>query len=243
MRFPVQVIGSAVNHFYEGKSLSEIQQGLHLDFQARPDPSNIYRWIVRYTGVAVKAFEDVHVRVGPLWVADETVLKLKEDGGVNVWFWDCIDDQTRFLLASHLSLSRYTRDAETLMQRAYERAGKAPKTILTDKLRSYLDGIERVFGADTRHVQSGPFVKDRTGDSTRAIERFHGTLKDRTKVMRSLANRESAKLVLDGWLVHYNFFRPHLGLSKKTPAEAAGVKELPFRNWVEVVREEGGVGD
>ena len=56
--------------------------------------------------------------------------------------------------------------------------------------------------------------------------------------MRGMANRETAKLVMEGWLVHYNYLRPHLGLGKKTPAEAAKIK-VTFRNWADVVRMEG----
>ncbi|MBI2856472.1 MAG: IS1/IS6 family transposase [Chloroflexi bacterium] len=235
MRFPTEVIASAINQFYESSSLHKIRRTLHLDFGKELEHTSILRWVVRYTRVAVKELGDIPVKVGSVWVADETVLKLKEEGGRNVWFWDIIDEKTRFLLASHLSVSRYTRDAQILMERAERRANRIPKTVITDKLRSYLDAIERTWGADTEHVQSGPFIKDRNGDSTRAIERFHGTLKDRTKVMRALANRESARLVMEGWLVHYNFFRPHSGLGGKTPAEAAGVKSAPFKTWADVV--------
>ena len=73
---------------------------------------------------------------------------------------------------------------------------------------------------------------------TQLIERFHGTLKARTKVMRGLKTRQSAKLITDGWLIHYNFFRPHEGIGGKAPAEKAGVK-LPFRNWLDVVTQGG----
>jgi transposase-like protein len=230
MRFPANVIGFTLNEFYESASLSKIQRGIQMTYQMRPDPSNIYRWIVRYSKEAVKAFDDVPINVGDVWVADETVLKLKEGG--NTWFFDCVDRDTRFLLASHLTPSRYTRDAQTLMERAERRAGKSPKAVITDKLKSYLGAVEDVFGADARHIQSGPF---KIQMSTRDIERFHGTLKDRTKVLRSLANRESARIVLDGWLIHYNFFRPHGGLDGRTPAEAAKASGVPFSNWLEVV--------
>lgn len=239
MRFPVEVIASAINQFYESSSLHKIRRTLKLDFDMQPDHSNILRWIVKYTKIAAREMNGLTVRVGNSWVADETVLKLKSEGGQNIWFWDIIDEKTRFLLASHLSISRFTKDAQTLMERAERRAGKAPKVVITDRLRSYLDAIERTWGADIEHVQSGPFIKDRRGDSTRAIERFHGTIKDRTKVMRALANRESAKLMMEGWLVHYNFFRPHSGLRGKTPAEAAGARPV-FRNWADVVRTGGG---
>ena len=83
----------------------------------------------------------------------------------------------------------------------------------------------------TKHVQSSPFVET---DSTNLIERFHGTLKDRTKVMRGLKKIETAKLFTDGWLVYYNYFRPHESLKDRTPAEVARIKFL-FKNWADVV--------
>jgi hypothetical protein len=116
------------------------------------------------------------------------------------------------------------------MKQAYERTGKTPRVIYTDKLRAYLEGIEKVFGADTRHTQGGPFDVE---NNTNLIERFHGTLKERTKVMRGLHTIESARRFLDGWLVHYNFFRPHTSLRDMTPAQVAGIK-FPFRNWKDV---------
>jgi hypothetical protein len=118
------------------------------------------------------------------------------------------------------------------MEKAQARAGKTPKIVLTDKLAAYVDGIEQAFGADSKHIQSKPFALK---NSTNLIERLHGTLTDRTKVMRGLKEIETAKLFTDGWLVHYNFFRTHETL-RKTPAEAAGVK-FDFRNWQDVVNQ------
>jgi len=153
--------------------------------------------------------------------------------GKNVWFWDLIDTKTRFLVASHMSYTHTSNDAEELMKQAYERTGKIPRVIYTDKLRAYLEGIERVFGSDTRHAQGGPFVLEHKANY---IERFHGTLKERTKVMRGLHTIKSARKFLDDWLVHYNYFRPHTSLRDMTPAQAAGIK-FPFRNWKDVVEQ------
>ncbi len=41
--------------------------------------------------------------------------------------------------------------------------------------------------------------------------------------MRSLKNKETAKIILSGWFVFYNFIRPHESLKGKTPAEAVGL--------------------
>lgn len=53
--------------------------------------------------------------------------------------------------------------------------------------------------------------------------------------MRGMKSIKTAKLLMDGWLVHYNFFREHESLGDRTPAEKAGIK-FPYRNWLDVVK-------
>jgi hypothetical protein len=117
------------------------------------------------------------------------------------------------------------------MKQASVRAGKIPKRIITDKLAAYIDGIELVFGADTKHIQSKPFTSD---NSTNLIERFHGTLKDRTKIIRGFKNMDTARLLTEAWLVHYNFFKEHTSLNDMPPARSTG-KPVPIRSWKDVV--------
>jgi transposase-like protein len=233
MRTPIAEVAASLTMFYEGASLNGIRRNLEQIYNDYPSDSTVYGWIVRFTKLAISEVKDYKAKVGDTWIADETVLKI---GGENIWFWDCIDDKTRFLLSSHMSLSRGIRDARILVERAADRAGKTPKVIITDKLAAYLDGIELAFGAETKHL---PVKKLATSGGTQLIERFHGTLKSRTKVMRGLKKRETARLIMDGWLIHYNFFRPHEALGDKAPAEKAGIK-LPFRNWLDVVKSELG---
>lgn len=228
MKTPIDQVGTAIGMYYEGQSLNSVCRLLTQIYHSYPSDSTVYRWIAKFTKRAVNEARDYKIDVGDVWVADETVLEID---GKNVWFWDIIDAKTRFLLASRLSRSRTTKEAALLMNEARRRAGKSPKTILTDKLAAYLDGVELVFGADTKHIQSKPFTIE---NNTNLIERFHGTLKDRTKIMRGLKNIKSARLITEGWLLHYNFLRPHEALKGKTPAEVAGVK-YPYRDWQEVV--------
>jgi hypothetical protein len=116
-----------------------------------------------------------------------------------------------------------------LYDRAVKTAGKEPAKVITDKLASYLDVR---YGEDTEHIQGKPFTLE---NNTQVIERFHETLKQRTKTMRGLKNIESAHDFIDGFLAFYNYIRPHTSLDDKTPAEAAGIK-YPYKNWIDVVR-------
>jgi len=229
MKTPKDVITSALNMYYEGMSLHAIRRQLDLMHGYRPSVSTLYGWLTRYSDKAIRQAERLTPQVGDVWIADETVLKLDFEG--NVWFWDLIDAKTRFLLASHLSAKRTTADALKLMKMAEERAGKVPELILTDKLHAYTDGIELAWGADAKHVPSKGFKKPM---NTNIIERMHSTIKSRTKVMRGLKDIRSAKRFMDGWLIHYNYFRPHEYLGGKTPAEKAGIA-FPFKNWGDVV--------
>ncbi len=53
--------------------------------------------------------------------------------------------------------------------------------------------------------------------------------------MRGLKNIETAHDFINGWLVHYNYLRPHSALDDKTPAEVAGI-DFPYKNWADITR-------
>jgi len=225
MKTPANQVTSALNMFYEGMSIKAIRRNLQQEYGNMPSTATIYEWIQKYTQYATDSITGYNPKkIGDTWIADETVIEID---GNNVWLWDIIDDKTRFLLATRISQSRTTRDAQILYDRAVSTAGKHPDKVITDKLASYLDVR---YGKDTEHIQSRPFAAE---DNTQMIERFHETLKQRTKVMRGLKNIESAHDFINGWLVHYNYLRPHTALNDKTPAEVAGV-DYPYKNWADI---------
>jgi putative transposase len=226
MKTPSSEVSSALNMYYEGMSIKAIGRQLQQEYGHSPSTATIYEWIQKYTQYAIDSAKGYHPDVGNIWIADETVLNID---GQDVWLWDIIDEKTRFLLATRLSVSRTTRDAQMLIDRAIKTAGKPPKVVVTDKLASYLDVN---YGEDAEHRQGSPFSIE---DSTSLIERFHGTLKARTKVMRGLKNIETAHDFMNGWLVFYNYLRPHESLDGKTPAEVARVK-YPYENWAGIIR-------
>jgi len=230
MQYSTSKISDAINMYFEGMSLREVRRNFIQQHNDYISDVTVLNWVNRFTDLAVDETSKYRPKVGSVWVADETVINID---GKNVWLWDIIDTDTRFLIATHMSYTRTSNDAEQLMKHAYERTGKIPRVIYTDKLRAYLEGIERVFGADTKHTHGSPFDVE---NNTNQIERFHGTIKSRTKVMRGLHSVESARKYLDGWLVHYNYFRPHMSLNDQTPAQVAGIK-FPFRNWKDIVEQ------
>jgi transposase-like protein len=231
MKTPASQVSSALNDYYDGKSIGDICRSSLAEHGSQPSTKTVYGWITKYTDEAVNQFRNYHPKVGDTWVADETVLRID---GANIWLYDIIDEKTRFMLASRIALSRTTDDARKLMESAAKCAGKHPSVVRTDKNYSYLDGIELAFGADTEHRLGSPFTVKKE-DSTSLIERFHGTLKSRTKVMRGLKSIETAIQFADGFLTYYNYLRPHEKLDGRTPAEAAGI-DYPLKTWADITR-------
>jgi len=230
MQYATSKVADALNMYYEGMSLKEVRRNFIQQHNDYLSDRTVLNWVNRFSKLAIMEANKYKPDVGSIWVADETVIDID---GKNIWFWDIIDTKTRFLIASHMSYTRTSKDAEQLMRQAYERTDKIPRVIYTDKLRAYLEGIESVFGGDTRHKQGSPFNVE---TNTNLIERFQGTIKSRTKVMRGLHTVESARLFMDGWLVHYNFFRPHMSLRDRTPAQVAGIR-FPLRNWKDLTEQ------
>jgi len=222
-------VSSALDDYYTGKSINDIRNSLLAHYNNYPSSKTVYGWITKYTDEAVNQFKDYHPQVGDEWVADETVLKLD---GNNYWCIDIIDADTRFLLATKLSPNREANDIKILMERARDKAGKIPKRVLTDGWKGYIDGIELAYGADAKHIVTDPFNAE---SNTELIERWHSTLKERTKTLRGLKSVETADKFLDGFLIFYNYLRPHESLAGKTPAEYAKVN-YPAKTWVDITR-------
>ena len=104
--------------------------------------------------------------------------------------------------------------------------------------------------SSSRHSHSAPCIAQSTGPSAvnirhsvtgsitneennNLIERLNGTIRERTKVMRGMKSRPTAVEMLEGWTVHYNYFRPHEGLDNRTPAQSAGVR-TDLKSWEDV---------
>ena len=232
MKISSKYISRSLDMYYTGSSVNDICEHFRNSDGYHPSKSVVFGWIDKFGNQAIKHFSHYKPKVSDTWICDETVLRL--DKKKKVWLWDIIDSKTRYLIATRVSTSRTTNDAQKLMEKAKRITGKTPKKIITDKLYAYWDGIELTFGADTEHVQSSPFAH---GDSTSRIERFHSTLKERTKVMKAFRDIDSLIQFTDGFLVYYNFLKPHHSLYGKTPAEAAKI-DYDTKNWMDIIKVE-----
>jgi hypothetical protein len=67
------------------------------------------------------------------------------------------------------------------------------------------------------------------------MERYHGTFKERSKVMRAIKKTDSA--FIEGQRIYYDYLRPHTALEGKTPAQAAGIDlNLTGNKWEAMIK-------
>lgn len=226
-RIPPDQVGAAIGMFYDGLSYRDVQRRMQAQYGFTPSTATLYEWVRDYSRRGREFVDSFKAETGNKWVADEMMVKVD---GHNVWLWNVMDADSRYLLATHISKTRTTRDAETLFRKAKSRAAHPPTTIVTDGLKSYQDGIERVFGGDTKHVVSQGIRHEINNNMS---ERLQGTIRERTKVMRGMETERTAKLLIDGFRLHYNHIKPHSGIGNETPASKVGFPFV-FNDWTEV---------
>lgn len=108
----------------------------------------------------------------------------------------------------------------------------------TDSLPAYYRAFHKEFGRkkDSPRLIQNVGIQGRTNNNR--VERYHGELKERTKVQRGEQNEETTKTIMTGMKNYHNFVRPHSALDGKTPAEVAGIDlGLGERKWEELIRQ------
>jgi len=233
MRTQSRIISSSIDMYFEGLSVRKIQTQVEKLFGVHVSQMAVWKWIMKYSALVSKYVETLSPQLLGIYHVDETAIKCK---GVQKWFWEIIDEQTKFLVASHLSGSRTTEDVVQLFEESVKVAKRKPTSIYCDGLPAYVDGYNKVFR--TLKKDTRPELIRRVGirsvHNQNAVERLHGTLKDRLKPTRGLKGEETVRTLLEGWVVHYNYVRKHQTI-KMTPAQASGINMK--NDWHLLVKE------
>lgn len=222
MRTKSRIISTSMDLYFEGLSVRKIQTQVERLYDVSVSQVTIWKWIKKYSDLVKAYVTTLKPQLSGMWHEDETMVKCE---GRNVWFWEMIDEETRFIVASHLSGTRTFKDTVAIFKKGFEQSKVRPKAVFVDGSYVYNRAFNKVFY--TMRKDTRPKLVQRVGVRTRetnnVVERLHGTLKDRTKPMRGLKAFESTKSILEGYTVHYNFVRPHQSLRGKTPAQASGI--------------------
>jgi putative transposase len=148
------------------------------------------------------------------------------------WLWNLIDDTTRFWISTMVSQRREAADAAAVFMDSKNKTNHT-KTIIHDGLKSYDEAFQKeYFTLKKPRVKNVRSVSVRHGGLNSKVERLHGTIREREKVMRGMQTRQTAQQIVEAMRINYNFVREHQTIGK-TPAEQAGIKLELGQNKIE----------
>lgn len=155
-----------------------------------------------------------------------------------LWSWNCLDEETRFLLANQITENRNIKDARLVFQKAKEMAKGRPELIVTDGLWSYEKAVKGEFSTwrlpRTLHIR---LESVRARRNNNLIERYHSTFRERDKVMRGFKAKHTARELIEGFRTYYNFIKPHHTLNSLTPAQKAEIDlQLDRNRWLSLLK-------
>ena len=219
MRYPVQLIVTALSMFYLGKnSFRNISLILRTAFNVKVSHTTISNWC----HIFAPLFDDMRIRLMPLldlnsdeWHADETVVKIS---GVKHYIWFVVDSETRVVIGFHLSPHRDSPQAVSVLHEA-QKQGK-PAAIVSDRYSAYKAPVKSLFDG-VKHIRVESFNDD---ISNNLIECFNKQFKAWYKTKQGFSSFASANNLIALFVFFFNFVRPHSALNGLTPAQVAGLK-------------------
>jgi transposase-like protein len=235
MRTKAKAIASALDLYFRGLSLRQVQEHLEDSYGIKVTHATIHNWLKKYVEIVNAFVEKNRPTTSERWHADETLLRVK---GRHAVMWNLLDGETRYLLSQHISRRRDTKSAQRLLRKGMKLAKNKPKELVTDGLLSYAKAIEK----ELKSVEEGSQQKiiHLQGPLSEAlnnkIERYQGTIKARLKTMNHFGNEATAKTFAKGFKTHYNFVKRHKALNGKTPAQAAKITKNKS-TWLNLIKE------
>jgi len=248
MRNQDKKITLCLDLYYSGLSLRKIAKHLKTFYPDSSNPSTIYRWIMKYVGVMANFTDKQKIQLGQELECDEVEYHRRKNhlkGGKGVaknWFVESIDTKTRYIVYSKYIQERNTNELIKFYKQVKVKSRGQTKVICTDGLVSYPRVLRKTWGLN-KHATRNPKVIHKitigsSGSFNYKIERFHNTLRERTKIMRGFHGCvSSAQTLLKGFEIYYNYIREHQGLNGKSPCEIA-LPNLKFSNenrWIEII--------
>jgi len=245
LKYDPELITITLDLYFKGISLRKISDHLSQMYGVEINFSTIYKWIAKYIGILDSYVKTLTPKLSGNWHVDEMMVKVR--GGINLkgsdgaykYLWNVLDKESRFQLASEISITRNEVDGMTIFKKAREIAKAIPTQITSDKLGTYPRSIERAF-IDVREenrpkhnrILSGACKKGTDGNQL--AERLHNTIRERNKVQRGWKKDNTP--LRNGQMIYYNFIRPHATLKGKTPVQVAGIDVKGQNKWQELLK-------
>ena len=237
-RYDPKIVTLCLDMYFKGASYRKITQHVAQFYGIKVSQVAVLKWVRKFGQLLDEYTTTLTPELSGVWNCDEMKTKMSHEQPVNgerfYWLWNALDNQSRYLVASHLTRGRTHKDAKAFFEVAKNQAKKDPKVIFTDGLDSYRAEYNPIREAPAHIANVG--IRSHMGNHR--VERLHNSMREREKVMRHLKKAQSADKVFKGYRAYYNLVRPHMALENHTPAQAAAIPiELGTNKWLDLIRQ------
>jgi len=237
MKNAQQKVTLCLDLFFKGVSSRKIQEHLQAFYPHNSSHMTIYRWVVKYSSMIGEYTDKLKLNVGNELQIDE--MEYHRLGKKN-WFIDCIDTETRYLVSSELREKRAEEDIKIVLKVAKYKTDNQTTIVQSDGWFAYRKALNKTFGLNKCSTKSKIVYRRLNfskGDGFNCrIERLHNSIRERTKTFRGFhGSVESAKAIMKGYEVFYNFIRKHQALNKCPYELATDLKLKNPNKWIELI--------
>jgi transposase-like protein/predicted RNA-binding Zn-ribbon protein involved in translation (DUF1610 family) len=222
-----KAVTAALDLYFKGMSFRKVCDHLKQFYGVTVSHVSIINWIRKFVDV-VKPYVDSITcpHLSGIYHVDEMMVHVRREKmevGHYQWLWNLMDNTTRFWLSSLVSQRREIADAMAVFQDSKKKSS-AVRAIIHDGLKTYDEAFQKeYFKLKNPRVKNVRSISVRNQGLNSKVERLHGTIREREKVMRGMQTKQTAQKIMDAIMLHYNFLRVHSTI-KKTPAEKAGIQ-------------------
>src|SRR3954449_402125 len=218
-RYPAELIGYAVwLYFRFPLSLRMVEEmlaarGISVTYET------IRQWGLKFGQEFANRIRRRAPRRGDKWHLDEVVITI---AGQKHWLWRAVD-QEGFVLDVLVQSRRDKKAAKRLFRKLMTKQGRAPRVLITDKLRSC--------GAAKREIMPGVEHRQHKGLNNRA-ENSHQPIRRRERQMKRFKSAGQAQRFLSTHDQINNLF--HLRRDHLRAPQYRAARTQAFQTWAEV---------
>ena len=232
MRNSPDKITQSIHLYYSGTSLRKTQAHLGVFHPHNASHVSILKWIRKYSRLVGSFVDNIKVKNSDSITFDEMEYKTK---GKQSFFIDLMDMETRYILGSGYYLNRGMNEMREVLHKAKHKSLNPTTKFYTDGLKLYPRALRKEYNYNKKNYK---YIHKITKSTDKAfnwkIERLHNSIRERTKIMRQFKKLESARLIMKGYEIHYNFARKHMGINAY-PYELATDITLGKNKWLDLI--------
>ncbi|MGB5324423.1 MAG: IS6 family transposase [Pseudomonadales bacterium] len=219
-RFPPDIISYAVWLYYRFNLSHRDVEDLLAERGIQVSRESIRRWCINFGALYAKRLKRRHRGYGDTFFIDEVFVKIN---GIQHYLWRAVD-QDGEVVDVYLQAKRDGVAAQRCFKRLLKSHGEEPRTIVTDKLRSY-NVAHRELVPDTFHL-TRQYANNRA-------EQSHEATRVRERGMRRFKSIIQAQRFLGTHAAVSNLF--NLGRHLVRAQHYRDLRTSAFRDWGRVV--------